>query len=253
MGNRAIITTREDYDNDALGIYLHWNGGRDSVEAFLAYCDLRNDRSPEDDEYGYARLVQVIGNYFGGTLSVGIINGAQGDYGDNGTYIVERWQIVGREHFEGGIEQRDYDLLDMMLAIDEAQPEREQLGADLIGAYVLERLHPLAYEEKLELLEIGSEVIVNNFDGWHKYTVIDFGEPDAVVNGHDVGGVPLFNFTHWYDKEYQAAWKLDPTKPEDLEKLRTNPNSYLLPHTRFYLPSSPDNTKRVQRTLLDLI
>ena len=33
MGNRAIITTK-DCD---LSLYLHWNGGRDSVEGFLAY------------------------------------------------------------------------------------------------------------------------------------------------------------------------------------------------------------------------
>ena len=31
MGNRAVITT----EKKDLGIYLHWNGGRDSVEAFL--------------------------------------------------------------------------------------------------------------------------------------------------------------------------------------------------------------------------
>lgn len=31
MGNRAIITTKKR----DLGVYLHWNGGRDSVGAFL--------------------------------------------------------------------------------------------------------------------------------------------------------------------------------------------------------------------------
>ena len=30
MGNRAVITDIEK----KVGIYLHWNGGRDSVEAF---------------------------------------------------------------------------------------------------------------------------------------------------------------------------------------------------------------------------
>ena len=38
MGNRAVITT----ENKKIGIYLHWNGGRDSVEAFLKYCELKN-------------------------------------------------------------------------------------------------------------------------------------------------------------------------------------------------------------------
>lgn len=31
MGNRAIITNKEK----KVAVYLHWNGGRDSVEAFL--------------------------------------------------------------------------------------------------------------------------------------------------------------------------------------------------------------------------
>ena len=37
MGNRAVITTKENMDNNGIGIYLHWNGGRDSVRAFLKY------------------------------------------------------------------------------------------------------------------------------------------------------------------------------------------------------------------------
>jgi len=31
MGNRALI----EFDNLDLSVYLHWNGGRDSVETFL--------------------------------------------------------------------------------------------------------------------------------------------------------------------------------------------------------------------------
>ena len=31
MGNRAIIKAK---GNDNKAVYLHWNGGRDSVEAF---------------------------------------------------------------------------------------------------------------------------------------------------------------------------------------------------------------------------
>ena len=32
MGNSAIIKAK---NNDNKGVYLHWNGGRDSVEALL--------------------------------------------------------------------------------------------------------------------------------------------------------------------------------------------------------------------------
>ena len=52
MGNRAVITTRENFENNGIGVYLQWNGGRDSVSAFLEYCRLRNFRPPEEDNFG---------------------------------------------------------------------------------------------------------------------------------------------------------------------------------------------------------
>ena len=69
MGNRAVITTQDE----KMGIYVHWNGGYDSVNAFLKYCELRGYRSPTEDlTYGFARLAQVICNFFGGGLSCGV-------------------------------------------------------------------------------------------------------------------------------------------------------------------------------------
>ena len=70
MGNRAIITTKEGYQNNGAGIYLHWNGGRDSVEGFLLYAKLQGCRG---GDYGLARMTQYIGNWFGGTLSLMMI------------------------------------------------------------------------------------------------------------------------------------------------------------------------------------
>lgn len=254
MGNRAIITTREEYDNNTLGLYLHWNGGRDSVEAFLAYCKLRGDRSPEEDGYGYARLAQIIGNWFGGTLSVGVMSGPQ-DWAsgcDNGAYIVKNWEIVGREEYGDWPEQDEYDLLEMMLDIDEAQPERERLGSELISAYVLELRFPITYEEKLELLEVGSKVIVNTYEGWNTYEVLGFGETGRITNGHDVSGVPFFNSTKYYER-YMASFKLDENNPDDLEKIKDNINSYLVKDKRFYLPNRPEHVEYCQRSLIDLI
>jgi hypothetical protein len=72
MGNRAVITTKENFENNGIGIYLHWNGGYDSVSAFLKYCELKGYRTPDKDCYGWARLCQVIGNFFGGSTSIGI-------------------------------------------------------------------------------------------------------------------------------------------------------------------------------------
>ena len=95
MGNRAIITTRER----KIGLYLHWNGGRDTVEPLLRYCELQGYRPPSSDNYGWARICQVVGNFFGGTLSVGIgpyTDDASMDPGDNGIYVIEGWRIAER-------------------------------------------------------------------------------------------------------------------------------------------------------------
>lgn len=120
MGNRAVIT----FDKQ-VGIYLHWNGGLDSVEAFLKYCELKQHRP---DDYGIARLAQVIGNFFGGTTSVGVgkYSRLDCDNFDNGVYVVENWKVVRRIFFSGD-EQDEYKLLEMLKAIDEKQPVDEQL------------------------------------------------------------------------------------------------------------------------------
>lgn len=129
MGNRAVITTR----NKDLGVYLHWNGGRDSVEAFLKYCELKGYRPPERDCYGWARLCQVIGNYFGGGLSIGIDKYEKLDTnnGDNGVYVIEDWKIVDRLFIDWP-EQNEYDLISMLKDINNSQPEDERLSEEVI-------------------------------------------------------------------------------------------------------------------------
>ena len=131
MGNRAVITTRENYENNGIGIYVHWNGGRDSVEAFLDYCAYKGYRKPEEDCYGWARLAQVIANFFGGTNSIGMdtVNHLDCDNWDNGVYFIKDWKVSGRACFTGK-EQRGYDRIEFLKAIDEKQPEEERLGAE---------------------------------------------------------------------------------------------------------------------------
>lgn len=131
MGNRAVITTSKSMDvqtSSELGVYLHWNGGRDSVEAFLEYCKRRGFRPPEEDCYGWARLCQVIGNYFGGDLSIGIDKccNLDCDNGDNGVYIIKNWEIIGRQYFSGK-EQNVHKLDYMLEEIDQQQPEQDRI------------------------------------------------------------------------------------------------------------------------------
>tara|TARA_Y100001938_G_C8085830_1_gene431959 strand:+ start:418 stop:795 length:378 start_codon:yes stop_codon:yes gene_type:complete len=94
MGNRAVI----EIQDTGIGIYLHRNGGRNSIQAFLDVAKEYDVRTSED--YGTARLVQIIGNFFGGTLSVGIapIEQLDTDNGDNGVYVIDKdFNIVERK------------------------------------------------------------------------------------------------------------------------------------------------------------
>ena len=192
MGNRAVITDKEG----KIGVYLHWNGGRDSVEGFLEYCKRKGCRGfGEDTGYAIARFSQVVGNFFGGTSSIGVTTHC-GDCDDNGVYVVQGWDIVERffgkwnpeteeyekTEFPKYREQLEYDLLDVMDAVDLKQPEKERLG-DLLRA----ELVPTAS------LKLGDIIYVYHLsDIPKKYEIIGFGE-DKIVNGTTIKGLPMIN------------------------------------------------------------
>lgn len=173
MGNRAIITTPER----EIGLYLHWNGGRDTVEPLLRYCELKGYRPPSADGYGWARLAQVVGNFFGGTCSVGIeayTTDEEMNPGDNGIYVIEGWRIVGRVHpYEGFEEQGEYCFDEMLRAFDESMPEEERLGG-LLDSQVV------AASE----LAAGDRVWVQEIDGRYAlYPVVGFMEDGTPLVG----------------------------------------------------------------------
>lgn len=94
MGNRAVIKI----EGESTGIYLHWNGGVESVLGFLKAAKDLGVRDPKGDpSYCLARLTQIIGNFFGGTLSVGLGVADRMDNSDNGTFVIgSGFQIVRR-------------------------------------------------------------------------------------------------------------------------------------------------------------
>lgn len=198
MGNRAVITTLQNYNNNGIGVYLHWNGGRDSIEGFLEYMKLKQHRTPETDCYGWARLCQVIGNFFGGTTSIGIdtVNRLDTNNGDNGVYIIRGWDIVGRKNFDGS-EQRHYSLDEMLKSIDECQPADEQLGKEFFAAV------PTPTDKLL----VGDEVFIIGCSGKpEKYTVVGYGD-EALVNGSNVDGIPYVDM--YTAPNGSAAWNIN--------------------------------------------
>lgn len=198
MGNRAFVTNKDMQ----LGVYLHWNGGRDSIEAFCKYCDLRGFRG---GDYGMARFVQVVANYFGGGLSIGIEPFEYWTMGyDNGLYVIDNWKIVGRyaprymnvatgkiirtcdyelsdEDREDyavtlgpwdGAEQNSHPLWEMVTDIDAAQPISEQIGD--LGRCV---------EVPIDRVRVGDVVKYANWRGEYVTSaVVDDAEHSAKID-----------------------------------------------------------------------
>lgn len=140
MGNRAVVTTKTagGFCEESIGVYLHWNGGRDSITAFLKYCELQGFTSPDDkySTYGWSQFAQIVSNYFGGKTSLRIdkCKNLDCDNYDYGVYFIENWQIVGRE-FMRHEEQDEYPLKEMLLDIDEKQPVAMQIRDKILMNY----------------------------------------------------------------------------------------------------------------------
>ena len=128
MGNRAVLVWKDEnghYDDDTMGVYLHWNGGRDSIEAFLAYCRMKDLKSPSENvSIGIRNFVDVVSWFFGSNQSICIdkLSGLDQDNWDNGVYVCDGWKIVDRKYMHGA-EQDEHGFGEMLHAINRRQPE----------------------------------------------------------------------------------------------------------------------------------
>jgi len=100
MGNRAVLTTSTT--TEGFGIYLHWNGGLESVVAFLDAARDRGYRNPASDEvYAMARLCGLIHEFFGvegsASLGIGCLETLDCNNSQNGVYVIgDNWSIIDR-------------------------------------------------------------------------------------------------------------------------------------------------------------
>jgi hypothetical protein len=99
MGNRAVVTFSKS-KTTGIGIYVHWNGGLESILAFLAICKHRAYRNAEVDvTYATARLIGVMHEFFDGGLSLGVgeLRNLDCNNYDNGVYVLGKdWDIISR-------------------------------------------------------------------------------------------------------------------------------------------------------------
>ena len=130
MGNRAFI----GFENNPINIYVHWNGGIESVKAF---CDAAKERGFADPtcdaNYAIARLIGLIHEFFGVTdsssLGVCTFSSAEEEkdaitYADNGKYIIGKdWQVIRHYTY-------DYDdkskVIELRTSLDDYSDDAKQ-------------------------------------------------------------------------------------------------------------------------------
>jgi len=96
MGNRAVITFSTA--NNSPAIYLHWNGGRASVEGFLTAArqlGLRHAPTAQAQTEALDQLAEMLARFYfrcnvGMTVYRLHYAGSDRDNGDNGTYLIGR-------------------------------------------------------------------------------------------------------------------------------------------------------------------
>lgn len=129
MGNRAFI----GFENNPINVYVHWNGGVESVKAFCDVAKARGFADPTSDaDYAMARLIGLIHEFFGVTdsnsLGVCTFSSAEEEkdaitYADNGKYIIGKdWQII--RHYQYSYD--DQKLVELATTLENSSDEDKQ-------------------------------------------------------------------------------------------------------------------------------
>jgi hypothetical protein len=139
MGNRATITTAP-FDRKNACIYVHWNGGRESIEAFCKAAHDLGYRSPgSDPDYALARLAGLICTIFEldseTSIGVGTVDELIGAGDDNGCYVLgERWHVVEHRDYDGVVIEDTFVTNAAVSAVAAAIVEEVTAAADAVRA-----------------------------------------------------------------------------------------------------------------------
>ncbi len=196
--------------------------GRDTIEPLLKYCELQGYRTVSHDDYGWARIGQVMGDFFGGSTPLGIgpyTTDRQMDPGDNGIYVIDGWRIaehlrteydegwnaVGMRAFEPAEEHDWHEFGQMLRSLDAVMPEELRLGGVLDSV-----------EVPLSDVRLGDEVWL--YDGvygkWESSPVVGFGQPSGnriaveidAPNGRKKVVYPDPPYAAHYDHDGDFSW-----------------------------------------------
>ncbi|AUI01352.1 hypothetical protein H2C43_07195 [Corynebacterium glutamicum] len=211
MSNNALLVANEA----DIGLYLHWNGGRDSIEAFLAYAAYAQLPPINENNDWLPPFITVLKNFFGNDGSGVYLEPVNQDYldgidYDNGVYMLDDYEITERIN-PPAVEQDSHDLHDMLIKIDKAQPPVDQLGSFLHGL-----------ETSVADLGVGDRVFLPRFSTFDKklgryriHTVLGFAENDPFN--------PMTSSERFKGKPYVDMF--------DNQDNAFNPNSYITTDT----------------------
>lgn len=125
MGNSAVIVKQGSSE----GVYLHWNGGRDSVEPIVWYA--HNFITDEEELQAIYNVCKWCGlNPYRGKMEL-----QDCDNGDNGVYIVEDGKIIGRV-YNHGEEQDNYDFNEFVCSLNEEMPGYYRVDKNFLLQYL---------------------------------------------------------------------------------------------------------------------
>lgn len=215
MGNRAVITKL----GSEKGIYLHWNGGMDSVKPIVWFAKHFIFDMEELD------AINFVAKCWG--LDPDYRNASELDCNnyDNGVYIVNNGVIIGRVYAPSK-EQDSYDFDEMVDSLNSAMPKNYRKSREFVLKYLAseslkDEWGNIDKEKFRDKVHIGSEVLVHEWNGDAFFKLLGVRKSHELVNGEDRYGKYYFNFTKL--NKYQSPWD------DADERLEGNPNSYYDP------------------------
>ena len=165
MSNSAIIRFKDNYFCE---VYLHWNGGVESVVGFLKYCELKGYRDGD-----FARFIQVVGNFFGGGNTIYLEKFNSNIDTDNGIYLVHNWKIVNKKVDKNILTKQSFK--ELFRIINSTQRKEEQLPEKLFDCK----------EVSVDDLKIGDTVFMYDslYYNYNERVIVGKHEDKFYVNG----------------------------------------------------------------------
>jgi hypothetical protein len=139
MGNRAVIAFGGSSPKTP-GLYLHWNGGQASVEAFLEVGKkLGCEFTPGNAAAQRNKLAKIIKACFfkGSSVYVDELDKLDCDNGDNGVYEIDGSLRVVKRWGDGSESEPEINPAKTAEIVDGTLAKAKELGGDVIAKTVV--------------------------------------------------------------------------------------------------------------------